>query len=214
MYVFYLDGMLLPVTPGKLKTKINNKNDTIDLISLGEINRLKSPGLSEIEFEALLPNIQYPFAMYIDGFKSANYYLERLEVLKNSKKPFRFICCRLSQGGKYLYDTNKNVSLEEYEINEDADELGLDLMVTVNLKEFKHYGVKYYNANGGLIDTKSSTNKDAAKTYKVQEGDTIWLIAKKVYGDGNKCMDIYNVNKTDIGNPVELIVGKDIIMPE
>ena len=37
-YDFYLEKCLLPVPPAKLKTKINNANETITLINEGEVN--------------------------------------------------------------------------------------------------------------------------------------------------------------------------------
>ncbi len=40
-YDFYLDGVQLPITPGKLEVKVTNKNKTIDLINVGEVNILK-----------------------------------------------------------------------------------------------------------------------------------------------------------------------------
>ena len=36
-YEFYLDKMLLPITPSKLEIKIKNKNKTYDLINEGEL---------------------------------------------------------------------------------------------------------------------------------------------------------------------------------
>ncbi|WP_237775059.1 hypothetical protein [Clostridioides difficile] len=40
-YDFYLDGVQLPIAPGKLEIKITNKNKTVDLINTGEVNILK-----------------------------------------------------------------------------------------------------------------------------------------------------------------------------
>ena len=70
-YTFIIDGMKLPVTPEKLTVKIGNNNKTYTLMNDGEINILKMPGLTEIEFEALLPNVEYSFAEYENGFKNA-----------------------------------------------------------------------------------------------------------------------------------------------
>ena len=58
-YYFYLGNVLLPVPPKKLDMKIDNKNKTYDLINNSQINILKSPGLTSIEFEILLPNSKY-----------------------------------------------------------------------------------------------------------------------------------------------------------
>lgn len=68
-YDFYLDKCLLPIAPKKLEIKINNANDTITLINEGEINLLKTAELTDIDFECMLPNVQYPFATYNGGFK-------------------------------------------------------------------------------------------------------------------------------------------------
>lgn len=63
MYELYIDGVLFPVTPGSLNIKINNKNKTITLINEGEVNLIKSPGLSDITIpELLLPINKYPFS--------------------------------------------------------------------------------------------------------------------------------------------------------
>ena len=63
-YDFYLGKMLLPVPPEKLELKINSSNKTYQMMNQGEVNVLKTPGLTDIEFEILLPNTLYPFAVY------------------------------------------------------------------------------------------------------------------------------------------------------
>ena len=50
MYEFYMDGVRLPVTPSALTIKIANQNKTINLINEGQVNVLKTPGLSKISF--------------------------------------------------------------------------------------------------------------------------------------------------------------------
>ena len=76
MYYFYLDKILLPVTPSKLSIKIKNQNKTMVEINEGEINILKKAGLTEIEFEAMIPNVKYPFAVYKSGFQNAKIFLD------------------------------------------------------------------------------------------------------------------------------------------
>lgn len=56
MYSVFLDGMLFPVTPEKLDVKIKGANKTLTLVNDGEVNFLKTPGLTEIgNLEVILP---------------------------------------------------------------------------------------------------------------------------------------------------------------
>ena len=85
MYELYLGAMLCPVTPSKINIKIKGQNKTMNLINESEINVLKKPGLSDIDFDLLLPNVKYPFAIYEDGFQNAKYFLniyEHIFILK------------------------------------------------------------------------------------------------------------------------------------
>lgn len=99
-YWLFLDHVVFPVAPEKITTKINNKNETIDLIDGSEINLLKKPGLTEYEFELLLPMTKYPFAHYDNGFLDARYYLDVLERLKLEKRHFQFDLYREMPGEK------------------------------------------------------------------------------------------------------------------
>ena len=142
-YYFYMGEMLLPIAPKKLQLKVKNQNKTYTLINQGEVNVLKKPGLTEIEFEALLPNVIYPFALYDKGdFQQADYYLGKLEDLKTEKKKFQFIVSRKLPNGDVLFNTNIKCSLEDYSIVEDAKEYGMDVMVKIKLKQSTDFKVK------------------------------------------------------------------------
>lgn len=140
-YNFFFDKVQLPVAPEKLELKIKNQNTTINLINDQEVNILKRPGLTEITFEALIPQMKYPFASYPNGFRGAAYFLDAFEKLKTSRKPFQFIVSRATPNGKLLFDTNIKVSLEDYTITEDANE-GFDVKVSFTLKQYVDYATK------------------------------------------------------------------------
>ena len=208
-YLFFLDGLVLPITPSKITTTIKNQNQTINLMNDGEVNVLKQAGLTDISFEFIAPAFKYPFA---NDFKSIEYYYSWLENLKDSLKPFQFAIDRNLPNGKTTYKTNMTVSLESYEILEDADN-GFDTVFKVNLKQYRAYGTQSaeitINANGTKIATKTTardTKKTPSKTYKVQKGDTLWNIAKKQLGNGSKYTDLAKLN--NISNPNKLSVGQ------
>ena len=221
MYSFYIDKVLLPVAPSKLTVKIDNKNKTMVLINGGEINILKTSGLTDINFDFLLPNVKYPFSKYKSNkFRDADYYLKKLETLKKSNMPFRFMVVREMQSGKELFDTNMRVSIEDYTISEDASN-GVDITVSIKLKQYKDYGTKtviiiepiVVNA---IVQTVTMAPPVAARvvestppqTYTVVSGDCLWNICKQYLGDGNKCWDIATLN--GISNPNLIYPGQVI----
>lgn len=212
-YYFYLDGVLLPVTPGSLELKINNNNKTLTLIDNGEINMLKSPGLTDISFEALLPSFNYPFNN--PDTQKPEVYLEKFEKLKTSKKPFVFSVSRTKPNGDYMFDNSMNVSLEEYKIEEDADKYGFDIMVSIELKQYREFKTRFLttktSTNGkttAAVKKSRTTSKTIAKTYTVKKGDTLWGIAKKQLNDGSKYKELAKLN--GISNPNKLKVGQVI----
>ena len=175
-YDVYLGKVLLPVTPEKIQMKINGQNKTVNLINDGEINIVKVPGLTDIEFECCLPQVKYPYAKYLSGFKNAKYYLEQFEKWKTGKKKFQFIVSRQSPNGKQFFSTNIKVTLEDYKITEDAKE-GFDVKVKINLKQWKSYGAKTVKIK--IKNKKPKVNtpqpsrpaETAPKTYK--QGDIV-----------------------------------------
>lgn len=54
----------------------------------------------------------------------------------------------------------------------------------------------------------------AANTYTVQEGDSLWRIARRLYGDGFRYLELYEANQDTIGNENILIVGQVLRLPE
>ena len=50
-------------------------------------------------------------------------------------------------------------------------------------------------------------------TYKVSSGDTLWKIADKLYGDGDKWNVIYEANKDKLSNPGTIIPGQELVIP-
>ena len=221
-YEFYLGQMLCPVAPSKLQLKIKGQNKSLTLINEGQVNILKKPGLTEISFDLLLPNVKYPFAQYKNEFVNAQYFLDELEKLQTSMKPFQFIVTRSFPNGKMLFDTNMKVSLESYDIKEDAKQ-GFDVIVSVKLKQYREYGTKTCTIStesnkttASVQNTRPTDNSPAPstnKTYTVQKGDCLWNIAKKFYGNGSKYTVIYNANKDKIKNPNLIYPGQVLTIP-
>ncbi|AXU79084.1 TPA: LysM peptidoglycan-binding domain-containing protein [Clostridioides difficile] len=203
-YDFYLDGVQLPIPPPKLEIKVTNKNKTVDLINTGEVNILKKEGLSEISFEAEFTHNKLPFCR--GQFRDVQFFLSKLELLKTDCKPFQFIVSR-ELGNKVLFNTNMKVSLEEYNIVEDAEN-GSDVKVIIKLKQYRDYSTKKLvlappkNETGRpnvKIEPKRVDSVNAPsgkKTYTVKAGDSLWSICQKQLGNGSLYKKVYELNKT------------------
>jgi LysM repeat protein len=211
MYAMYIadakEQVLFPVTPSKLTIKIKNQNKTITLINEGEVNWIKTPGLTDIKIDKLiLPMYQnYPFAIYDKGFKKAEYYLNKLEQWKRSTKPVTFILSRTTPNNRILlFDTNMTVTIENYEMIEDVENNGLDMAIQLEMKQYEFWGVKKLKVKKKKKATdkakaskpkKTRKTKQAAKSYTIKSGDTLYGIARKQLNDANKWKSIYTLNK-------------------
>lgn len=204
-YDFYFkdgsDVLTFPITPSELSIKVGSNNKVVTLISEGDINILKSPSLIEISFDARFPMRKYPYSREVSKFET---YFNKFEELKEEKKSFRFIVARTTPKGSRTWDTNILVALEEFELNEDANE-GDDVIVSFRLKQYKEYGIKtlpktYLKTTTSTAKKVRSTDNKTSKSsvYTVKSGDCLWNIAKAAYGDGSKYMTIYNANKSAI----------------
>lgn len=219
MYRFFLDGMQLPIAPSSMTMKINGKNETVTLINEGEVNVQKKPGLTDIDFEVEFPNVKYPYAVYPNGFQPSAYYLDKLEKLKLSQKPFKFIVNRMKPNGFLLFDTNMTVSIEDYEIEDNAEN-GFDMVVKIKLKQYREYRTETIknqprtssstnlNQKVTVEKKRSTTGKEKPKTHTVARGETLWGIAKRYLGEGSKYTELAKIN--NLSNPNLIRVGQVI----
>ena len=210
MYTFYLGESKLPIAPSKVTISTESQNHTLSLVDGKEINILKSPKLKKISFQALIPNSNYPFANYDGEYKYSDYYREAIEKLKNENDVIAFVITR-TKGLKVFNYTGIYAVIEDITFTETVEN-GFDLAVNITLKEYEPYGPKFYST---LTDEKKvTTNTTTNNTqYTIQPGDSLWIIAKKKYGDGSKWKTIYENNKNVISDPNKINIGTTITLP-
>ena len=194
-YHFFIDGMELPYAPSKLSITIGSNNKTVELINGSEINILKNPKLTEIKFDAELPRgRQYAFA---NKLVEPEIFLEHFEKIMVNKKPVELVITRPNPNGfgNRFYSNDITVSLEGYELKEDAGN-AFDVVVSLSFKQYINHGtVKKVNSGNSVVPPqKPNDTVTGNQTYIVQKGDCLWSISRKFYGDGALYMKIYNAN--------------------
>ena len=216
MYYFYMGTMQIPIPPKELVTTINGKNETMDLLGKGEVNIIKPAGLTDVAFKFLLPNSDYPFnESMLFKSKKAKYYIDELEKLKTTKTVFQFIVVRMKPNGQMLAMTNMKCTLENYAIEEDADN-GFDSYANVSLKQWKPWGAKRIEiktdkdgvAKGSVKQDRPVDGKVVATQAKASKGQTLQQIVKKQLGNTDNLFQIAALNK--IAVPAILGVGQVI----
>ena len=236
MYRFYLDDILLPVTPSELSVKVGDKNETIELLNDKDLILLRNPALSEISFSILLPAQNVPYAVYENNkFVEAGEIIKKIQKLKDDKKKFLFSVIRRI-GNKTYFDSMIKVVLSDYDTKESADE-GFDLIMNINLKEYKEASTQVgkitQDEKGNpiiqyekVVENDNSPFKagdvDLNKTnnlYKVKNStETLWKIAKKLFDDGSKYKDLkifetlQEVDEYENNGPNYLKVNQDVLL--
>lgn len=168
-YQFYFDGAEIPITPGNIKFTSSGNNKTYTLIDEGEINVLKLPGLQEITFDVLLPTQSYPFANNEDTTPIT--WLELFESYQKNKTPFQFVIVRTTDAGSVYHGTSLRCALESYDTEEDAEEYGTDVNVSVTLKEYKEYGTKTVVIQNGATSASAREQDNAPTTPATVDAD-------------------------------------------
>jgi len=66
-------------------------------------------------------------------------------------------------------------------------------------------------AGGPQVYPESVAPAGGQQTYTIKKGDTLWSIANRVYGNGQKWVDIAQANPSV--DPQKLAVGQTIVLP-
>jgi hypothetical protein len=192
-----------PVTPRAVSITTPGRGRTAALIDTTEISLPGGPGLREIVFEALLPNQNYPFAVYQDGiFQPAAHFLGLIGRLETEREPFIFIF-----NGQSL-----PVTLEDCTVGEDAS-YGGDVMARLRLREAREAAVRVIRPSGGEAPPRPPPQAPPPATYTVVRGDTLWAIAKRHLGSGARWPEIHALNKDKVTNPNLIFPGQELVLP-
>ena len=195
----------LPVIPSSFEVSIPHQNTTVNITNLGEINLIGKTGLISMTIESFFPNQQYNFCLY-NEFPKPYECINLLLKWKNSGKPIRVIVTGTP--------INYAMAIENLTYSE-VDGTG-DVYFSLELKEYKFIstttGQTTTTKNGTTLTTPNTTRevKSSPDFYVVKQGDTLWLIAKKLTGDGSNYKAI--AQKNGIMNPDKLSVGQRLVI--
>ena len=234
MYQFILDKVKLPLAPQSLKMSIDDKDETVDLMNGEVLTILNSPGLTEFEFDFILPASPIGSTIPASTFRDPDYYLSKLESLKLSKKPFTFKVIRTigtnDRVVRNLKETVMTVSIMDYDVTEDAENYGFGKKVNIRLREYHPHATKkitveieegkgniYYDETKEReIEYKQEvTQVISAGSWLIKEGDTLQSISQAVFGTIDYWAGIADLNNIEhTAEPLNNMVGRVISVDE
>ena len=195
----------LPVIPSSFEVNIPHQNTIVNITEMGELNLIGKTGLMNMTIESFFPNQKYNFCLYKD-FNRPYEYIKQILKWKESSKPIRVVVIGTP--------INYAMAIESLAYSE-VDGTG-DVYFTLELKEYRFIKTPTSNTittkSGTTLTTPTTTRevKSSPDSYVVKQGDTLWLIAKKLTGDGRNYKAI--AAKNNITNPDKIYVGQKLVI--
>ncbi len=196
-----------PVLPETLKVSSPGKDETVDVLGLGEVLLLRPKGLRTLAWDGLFPVRAIPA---VTGKLTAPMELVRtIQAARESRQALRLLLL-----GTDL-DVNMAVGVTSFDYEERGGEPG-DLYYSIELTEWKPHGARrlVLSPDGeSAVDTPPGRTgaPETPKRYTVAAGDCLWTIAKRFYGDGSQWGRLYEANRGVLGPDPGLIYPGQVI---
>lgn len=195
------DGQFeLAVNPPEISVTQDNKDKTIDLLNVGEINVPGMRGLIKVSLATFLPDSNSPF---FTG-TAPEQIVQAVKKAKNGQKAIRII----------ISGSDVNTQFNVSTMNEIYKEGQGDIYISWSFVELRDLNtgqvasfVRRYTDTG--LCTRRTT-RSVPKTVTVQNGDTLWNLARRYYDDGSRWKDIAMANDMYEDN---LLPGTRLIIP-
>ncbi len=197
------EKILIPVNPEKLQASNGSNNDNEQVIDIGDVTIKQAPPAEVYQWSGFFP------ASYFQGCSSPSVpdplgTVNKIKRWKAGDKPVHFIITGLGINGYYTIE-----QFDPYHVGGDVG----TVYYNIKLKEYRAVTIRKVGAAKAYTATRID-NTVPASTYTVTNGDCLYNIAKKFYGDGDYYTKIYEANKSIIGNnPNDIYSGQVLTIP-
>lgn len=200
------DGsFVLDVNPKEISVTQQNKDKTIDLLNVGEVNVKGNRGLVKTALSTFLPASGSHFNR---SGTAPEEIIQAVRKAKNGKRSVRIVI-----SGTDINATFSVSSMEEKYV-EGQEDIYINWSFVeereLNTASVASYTKRYTDT--GLCDRPEE--RSTPKSVTLKQGDSLWNIACREYGDGSRWKDIAAANGITEDEVRRLQVGREIVMPE
>lgn len=203
--------MQIPVNPSEIEYSSPYGMNTVSIASLGDVIVPGERGNRQITFSSFFPRDYNPSYCEYEGFKAPWEWVEQIEKWRDIRKNLRII----------ISGTPISIPVYISEFTMQPEKAGNpgDVHYNITFIEYRPIRAEIVQAKKpiagmSMASTRPISAKTQAKTYVVMPGDSLYLIALKVYGDGGKLNIIHEANKATIGKYSDGIKpGQKLVIP-
>ncbi len=197
-----------PVNPEKITVTCNGKIESVNVVDLGEILVKQGRPAIQISWKSFLPSSYFP-GMNFQTVYDPYWVSKRIQTWMEGDGP-----CRLTITGTPI---DMYVLIKTYKLEEEGGDVGT-VYYNIAFSEFRTIAPRKLNpsANGTVTISDEQQRVDdraTPTTYTVASGDSLYLIAKRIWGDGGRWREIYNANTDKIKNPNRIYAGQILTIP-
>lgn len=208
------ERLRLPVNPESLQYTSPFNYEETQVAALGDVTTIGYRGLKEFTLQSFWPAVYSPVYCGYSGFIAPMDFVDKIENWRNQRAPISYIVTGI-KGVNY-----PAVTIRDFQVEAERAGAPGDVYYSLTLKEYRPPKVTVVDTTKPKTtsSTKSrpaTTKSTPPKTYKVVSGDSLWKIAKRMYGNGSQWQKIYNANKKTIGkNPNRIYPGQTLVIPK
>jgi len=200
----------LPVLPEEIEVSIGKNLETSIILKKGEVDFPYGSRVEVVRFNSLFPAEFDPSYCEYTPIPDPIYCVDLIRDWNEKFTPVVFGITNFIDNN-YYYISEFNYKLKGGTIGDVYYDITLRKYreIKIGVKNEEKPRVKANDSNVPRVDSKSIPSK-----YIVKTGDTLSIIAKKLYGDSQYWTKIYEANKKIIGNdPNKIKEGMVLVIP-
>lgn len=201
------DMLLIPVNPSSIGSEVSNNFEDIVFADGNERTVIGGKALRNYTIQSFVPHQDAYYVKKYKFFASPTYFVNKINGWLDNNSVLLF------QATETVI--NEKVTIRNFNWEEIAG-TGGDIEYTLELKQYATISTqeKITSVVPPAKVRPSSNNKVVTKFHTVKQNESLWIIAKKYYGQGSSWSKIYEANKMVIGaNPNLLKPGQTLVIP-
>lgn len=204
------EWLRLPVNPEQVSVKKAHGYEDVQVTQLGEYTVIGEAALKEYSIASFFPRDYHPGYCEYEDIPDPWETVDKIEKWIRSRRPIR-----LDITGTKLKGL---VTIRSFQYSERAGNPG-DIYYELELKEYVEVQFRKVETSGSgkamvVQEEGRPDTKVPPAAYIVIPGDSLWKIAQRTLGNGDRWKEVYVANSALIGkNPNHLVPGQKLVIP-